>query len=246
MALTYAGCDRKSSLTEPFGHLSHEDSSVSVVVLAGEASAEESGRRDDNAKRRQILDGARAVFMADGFDAASMNEIARTAGVSKGTLYVYFDSKDALFAALIRDEKREQAEQTCRLDHADHDVGAVLRGMGERLLEGMFRSTSIAHLRIVAAVAQKFPSIGLAFYEAGPLLGRDRLSAYLRMQVEAGHVAIDDTDKAATYFLDLCKSVHLLPVLLCVAEPPTPAAIKVHVAEVTALFLRAFPIVSAR
>ena len=49
---------------------------------------------DESAKRRQIIDGARAVFLAQGFDAASMNDIARAAGVSKGTLYVYFKHKE--------------------------------------------------------------------------------------------------------------------------------------------------------
>ena len=78
--------------------------------------------REDGAKRRQVMDGARKVFLADGFDAASMNEIARVAGVSKGTLYVYFDSKEDLFAALIREEKREQSEQLCRLDAEDGDL----------------------------------------------------------------------------------------------------------------------------
>ena len=51
------------------------------------------GADQDTAKRRQIIEGARQVFMAQGFDAASMNEIARVAGVSKGTLYVYFQNK---------------------------------------------------------------------------------------------------------------------------------------------------------
>ena len=198
--------------------------------------------REDNAKRRQIIDGARDVFLADGFDAASMNEIARRAGVSKGTLYVYFDSKASLFEALIRQEKSEQAEQTCQADHADHDVERVLRGVGERLLERMCRPASIAHLRIVAAVAQKFPSIGRAFYEAGPQLGRTRLSAYLRAQVDAGILAIDDTDLAAIVFSDLCKSCHLLPVLLGVAQAPDNDVIRVHVAAVTAIFLRAYPL----
>jgi Bacterial regulatory proteins, tetR family len=44
--------------------------------------------RSDGAKRRQIVEGARQVFLAQGFDAASMGSIARAAGVSKGTLYV--------------------------------------------------------------------------------------------------------------------------------------------------------------
>src|SRR5579872_2689987 len=59
---------------------------------------------EDSAKRRQILDGARAVFLAQGFDAASMGEIARAAGVSKGTLYVYFKHKEELFEAIVEEE----------------------------------------------------------------------------------------------------------------------------------------------
>ena len=202
--------------------------------------------RDDGAKRRQILDGARSVFLADGFDAASMNEIARAAGVSKGTLYVYFPSKEELFAALIREEKREQAEQTCQLDMDDEDVEAVLRGFGERLLDRMFRPTSIAHLRTVAAVAQRFPTIGQAFYEAGPQYGQLRLSAYLARRAEAGSIVIDDASFAAWLFLDMCKSVHLLRVLMCVADPPAPATIRTHVAAATAVFLRAYPLVAPR
>ena len=48
---------------------------------------------EDSAKRRQIVEGARKVFRELGFDAASMGEIAKAAGVSKGTLYVYFADK---------------------------------------------------------------------------------------------------------------------------------------------------------
>ncbi|HEY6256266.1 MAG TPA: helix-turn-helix domain-containing protein, partial [Xanthobacteraceae bacterium] len=65
----------------------------------------------DSAKRRQIIEGARQVFLAQGFDAASMNEIARVAGVSKGTLYVYFANKEQLFEAIVGHECRAQGER---------------------------------------------------------------------------------------------------------------------------------------
>ncbi|MBV5335990.1 helix-turn-helix transcriptional regulator, partial [bacterium] len=84
----------------------------------------------DTAKRRQIVEGARRVFRARGFDGASMGEIARAAGVSKGTLYVYFDSKQALFYALTLEEKREQAEALFAFNAADPDVRQVLRRLG--------------------------------------------------------------------------------------------------------------------
>src|SRR2546428_3918601 len=59
---------------------------------------------EETSKRRQILDGARKVFMDLGFDGASMGEIARSAGVSKGTLYVYFADKNRLFEAIVEQE----------------------------------------------------------------------------------------------------------------------------------------------
>src|ERR671931_410522 len=61
----------------------------------------------DPAKRKQIIEGARRVFIDMGFDAASMNDITREAGVSKGTIYVYFANKEELFECLI-DEERKQ------------------------------------------------------------------------------------------------------------------------------------------
>src|SRR3712207_4340005 len=76
-------------------------------------AAEES---TESAKRRQILEGARKVFLAQGFDGASMGEIAKVAGVSKGTLYVYFDSKESLFEALTTEEKQGLAEVLFQLD----------------------------------------------------------------------------------------------------------------------------------
>src|SRR5438552_1112327 len=77
----------------------------------------------EGAKRRQIMEGARAVFLDQGFDAASMGEIARRAGVSKGTLYVYFDSKEALFEAIFEDESRLQAEPRQRRFHVVVEIG---------------------------------------------------------------------------------------------------------------------------
>ena len=81
------------------------------------------------AKRRQIIDGASRVFLAQGFDAASMGAIAREAGVSKGTLYVYFKSKEELFEAIVEEQRRQQAEQIFTFDgEADIESRAAPRG----------------------------------------------------------------------------------------------------------------------
>lgn len=160
----------------------------------------------DSAKRRQILDGARTVFLAQGFDGASMGEIARAAGVSKGTLYVYFDSKETLFEALTIAERGSQAEVLFSLDEANPDTRAVLRRLGTSFLEMMMRPDHISSVRMVIGAADKFPRFGQAFYESGPEVGSRRLRAYLDRQVEAGRLVIDDTEMAAQQFLGLCSS----------------------------------------
>src|SRR5580658_8185704 len=85
---------------------------------------------DDSAKRRQIVEGARSIFLAQGFDAASMSDIARAAGVSKGTLYVYFANKEQLFEAIVHEECMFHAEGTFNFDLGDNDVEGILTRLG--------------------------------------------------------------------------------------------------------------------
>src|ERR1700690_1398316 len=85
---------------------------------------------DDSAKRRQIVEGARTVFLAHGFDAASMGEIAKAAGVSKGTLYVYFKDKEELFKCIVDKECVFQAEGIFDFDVTNPDVAGTLTRVG--------------------------------------------------------------------------------------------------------------------
>ena len=80
-------------------------------------------------KREQILDGAMRVFMRMGFDASSMNDITREAGVSKGTLYVYFADKSRLFEAIVEEEALEQGKVAFNFD-PERDVETTLRDFG--------------------------------------------------------------------------------------------------------------------
>ena len=139
--------------------------------------SEESG---ESAKRRQILEGARKVFLAQGFDGASMGEIAKVAGVSKGTLYVYFDSKESLFEALTTEEKRGLAEVLFKLDAEDPDVRGVLTKLGLSYLRRMGKPEHVSSIRMVIGAAEKFPRLGQAFYEAGPCQGIARLKRLFR------------------------------------------------------------------
>jgi AcrR family transcriptional regulator len=173
----------------------------------------------DSAKRRQIMEGARAVFLAQGFDRASMDEIARAAGVSKGTLYVYFSSKQRLFEDLIIEDRREQSEQLVKIDTADADIRTMLTRFGVSLAEMMQRPQTIALTRIVIAASAHFPDIGRAFYAAGPGYGIDYVSAYFEAKCAEGRLSMPDTRLAAAQFLELCLCRVLKPLLFNVSGP---------------------------
>jgi AcrR family transcriptional regulator len=195
---------------------------------------------EDSAKRRQIVQGAREMFLARGFDAASMSDIARAAGVSKGTLYVYFENKEQLFQAIVHEECALQAEGAFDLDPANHDVEAVLTRLGDAYLRFLCSPEKASALRTVIAIADRMPEIGRVFYETGPAVGIAKLADYLKAQNEAGVLAVDDCPVAASQFLDSCKSTVFMPVLFNFDTAPQDEAIKRVVGIAVRTFLRAY------
>src|ERR1700710_1238401 len=118
---------------------------------------------EDSSKRRQILDGARKLFLDLGFDGASMGEIARAAGVSKGTLYVYFADKCRLFEAIVEQENLEQGKLAFNFDPA-RDVETTLKEFGAAYIQLVCRPGGGSAIRTVMAIAERMPDVGSRFY----------------------------------------------------------------------------------
>ena len=153
----------------------------------------------------QVLDGAREVFLRDGFEGASVDDIARAAGVSKATLYSYFPDKRLLFLEVAKAECRRQADEAEELISDDAPVAEVLRLAAERIVS--FGQTEFGQkiFRICVAESERFPQLGHEFYHSGPMLIRERLSVYLAKAVARGELVIDDLPLAADQFAQLCK-----------------------------------------
>jgi AcrR family transcriptional regulator len=113
-------------------------------------------------KRVQILEGARVVFLAEGFDGASMEAIAQAAGVSKGTLYTYFKGKDELFTALVAACQNRSLEETFRSLNGTADLRESLEALACNYLDLVRQPDNLALLRAVVGAAAKFPSLGRA------------------------------------------------------------------------------------
>ena len=194
---------------------------------------------EDSAKRRQILDGARAVFMNLGFDGASMGEIARAAGVSKGTLYVYFTDKSALFEAIVAQEVLDQGRIAFNFDPA-RDTETTLLDFGTAYIQVLCRPGGGSSTRTVMAIAERMPEVGQRFYNNVVALTINRLAAYLKARAAAGDLAIEDDLLAASQFMMCCQATLFMPFIFQAKPAPSSAEIATVVGSAVRMFLAAY------
>jgi AcrR family transcriptional regulator len=194
---------------------------------------------EDSSKRRQILDGARKVFMDLGFDGASMGEIARSAGVSKGTLYVYFADKNRLFEAIVEEESLEQGRIAFDFDPA-RDVETTLREFGRAYIQVVCRPRGGSAVRTVMAIAERMPEVGRRFYENVLQKTIGLLADYLKARVQSGDLAIDDCHLAASQFILMCQASLFLPFVFQVAPAPSAERAGAVVDSATRMFLAGY------
>lgn len=187
-------------------------------TLTTEDAAKRKGRKFDH-----VLEGARTVFLRDGFDGASVDDIARAAGVSKATLYSYFPDKRVLFVEVAKRECRRQADEALELVSLTAPPGLVLSEAARRIIDFFLSEFGQRVFRICVAEADRFPELGQEFYESGPALVRDRIKAYLDLAVQRGELVIDDTLLAADQFAELCKADVFPAVIFGIRRDFSPA-----------------------
>lgn len=163
--------------------------------------AHKKGRKYDD-----VLLGARSIFLRDGFEGASVDDIAAEAGVSKATLYKYFPDKRQLFMAVTRQECERMAAAT--LDEIDFSEPPrdVMTTTAYNLTRFLLSDFSQQMFRICVAEAERFPDLGQAFYRNGPEMGRGRIVEYIKIAQARGELTRDDPDMMAEQFAELCKA----------------------------------------
>lgn len=193
--------------------------------MTATAIAFRKGRKFD-----QVLEGARTIFLRDGYEGASVDDIAREAGVSKATLYSYFPDKRILFVEVAKRECRRQADEALQLVALTAPPDCVLPEAARRIIDFFLSEFGRAVFRICVAEADRFPELGREFYESGPALVRDRIAAYLDGAVARGELTIPDTLLAADQFAELCKATIFPAVIFGVRRDFTQAD-RDHVAK---------------
>jgi len=157
-------------------------------------------------KYEQVLEGARKIFMSDGFEGAGVDAIAKQAGVSKATLYSYFSDKRQLFSEVARVECQRQADlAVASIDPAD-PAKTVLRAAAEHMVGFVLSDFAQSVYRVCVAEADRFPELGQEFYNSGPRIAKDALGPFLELAMSRGELDIPDIDLAAFQFTALCKA----------------------------------------
>jgi AcrR family transcriptional regulator len=148
-------------------------------------------QRRPEARPEEILDAAQKVFGEFGFARAKLDDVARLAGVSKGTLYLYFDSKETLFREMVRAKIVTLLAESEALVEAH---SGSYRNLLIQLITGMFHSMRDHEIVKISRVAQaeftSFPELAQFYFHEVIVRGRRLVAEVLRRGVEAGEFRV--------------------------------------------------------
>lgn len=197
------------------------------------------GRPKDVEKGAAILDAAKRLFIANGFEGVSMDQIAAGAGVSKLTVYSHFGDKETLFAAAAKAYCEQQLPASMFETRPDVPLRERLLQIARAFFAMVASPEALAGHRILCTPRLAESPVPRMFWEAGPQRVQAAFADLLRRRVAAGELAIDDVPRAAAQFFALLKGEpHAQLVFGCAA--PTSAEVEAHLTASVELFLRAY------
>lgn len=198
-------------------------------------------------KRGQFLQAAKLEFLENGYDATSMDAVAKRAGTTKRTLYAHFSNKEALYHEIAGYAGELFALGIPVPDPEVEDVARELTHYCTAVLANMAWTDAIALQRMVLGSAPKFPGLPPALYQASFGVAVDRLSAFLSALMRAGRISKLDPSarKAASQLLLLATGTTHQEMLMGVKDPlpgpPGPKTMKAidqrAIAKLVAVFL---------
>jgi len=198
------------------------------------------GRPRDPAKHMAILGAARMAFFGAGFNAATIEDIAHRAGVSKVTIYNRFGDKEALFEAVVRAQAEYMLAAIAEAAAEGAPLADQLNGFGERLLAFLFDADHVRMESMLALEFQDRPDLGQRFFAAGPGNCRTQLAGLLQRTADVGDLVLTDPIDAAEDLMALWKGFLDFKLRVGVAHPPGPVEIADRVRRGTALFLKLY------
>jgi TetR/AcrR family transcriptional regulator, mexJK operon transcriptional repressor len=186
-------------------------------------------------KRSAILDGAKAVFLSEGFVLATMDDVAAAAGVGKQTVYRHFKSKEALFVALVSFMCAQAGEflAGAQNEQSDDSPDVELRKLGWVLAQVLITPDNLRLYRAIVAEAERLPELGQVFHENGAKVVRAFAAKILRKRFDESTAAM----RAAT-FVQLVLGDAYLELSIGFTVPDVEARFALQIDEAVAAALR--------
>lgn len=198
------------------------------------------GRPKDLAKRKAILEAAKALFLSNGYDGSSMDAIAAEAGVSKLTVYSHFTDKEKLFAEAVKSKCEEQLPELLFELDDEVPVAQLLLNIGRGFNELINSRESVELHRVMVSLAAQDSKLSRMFYEAGPQRVLHGMEELLRQADQSGKLRVPDPLSAADQFFCLIKGGANFRLLIGCGEALLGAEAEAHVCDAVEVFLRAF------
>jgi len=189
-------------------------------------------------RRQRLLDAAESLFLELGYTAASMDDIARRAGMSKKTLYRLFDTKKSLFAAMIA--ARRAVLDTMIAGHPcadDEAADEVLRSFLGKVARFVLAPRQAALYRLVIAESLRTPELAHAFYDEGPCKVRAVLEQWLTLQHRGGVLVVTNAERDAGMLCSMVIAELQMRLLVGELGAPDDALIDATVSRAVDLFL---------
>ena len=164
-------------------------------MIADTANTEPRWRRLPEERPRQIIEAALDAFSEHGLAAARLEDIAKLAGVSKGTIYLYFPNKEALFCEMVREMVGEsitsaQIRITAGTDTARDKYANYMKAVWDKVRSPTFEKLH----RVVEADLQSYPALLQFFFSEISLRSMDVAAGIVRQGIEAGEFRDVDPD----------------------------------------------------
>lgn len=204
-----------------------------------EATKQHRGAARRQVRRQAILHLASVSFLDRGYAATSMSAIAAQLGGSKTTLWSHFESKAALFEAVLEHETAAYRKRLADILDPRCDLPTTLLSFCESFLETVSSPTALALRRLVQAEAPRFPWIGEMFYERAPRMTHEMVMSYLEESITAKRLAEGNPAVMARHLIGLCLSGSYQRRQLGLPEITT-AALRIEAADAVGMFLKAY------
>lgn len=187
-----------------------------------------------------MLAAARELFLAKGYDAVTMEEIAARASVSKATLYAKYPERSALLEAVIRRESARIIGDSELSEEAGLDLVARLRRFGLRLLTFLTDPERLQFERLLGGAAARYPHLAARFFDAGPGRARATLVKLIKAGSDQKLLRVEDPLAAAGDLAGLWQGFLRIETTLRYRSRPTQQELRRHVARGMRLFMRLY------